>query len=182
MGSEYAKKKIAEYLALPGRIHISRIEIKKAETITHAKRREIHDKWAARWGKCPVGIKKRATPKAYRRRELLTHPPVAPPWASYPVAPYKYPVNTGTCTYCGYIATVQDHVIPYAYVGKSAKRRGSSDSGQKVPCCVECNTQLGNVMIVTVVDRAAYLFRRKKVHKRYSIKRLEWLAELASHS
>jgi 5-methylcytosine-specific restriction endonuclease McrA len=119
---------------------------------------------------------------ALQRSEILGRVVAKAPRAVRPTAPYKYPVNTGTCTYCGHTSFGFDHVIPYSYIGRAGKRRGSSDSGVKVPCCQECNTQLGRVLIVTVVDRAAYLLRKKKVHKRYSIERLEWLAELASHS
>lgn len=123
----------------------------------------------------------RAHTLAQERAEILGRAVARPPRAMQPNAPYKYPVNTGTCTYCGAVSFGQDHIIPYSYVGRSGKRRGSSDSGNKVPCCRECNIQLGSILIVTVVDRAAYLLRKKKVHSRYSIERLEWLVELASH-
>lgn len=189
MVSEYAKRKIAEYLAAPGKsVHPTRrIEspdsLVRTEPKYREKARELHQKWAARWADRQKP-KKRACRKAYRRSQILAARVAAPPRASYPVAPYKYPVNTSTCTYCGYTSNGFDHIIPYKYIGRLSHRarRGGSDSGDKVPCCRECNIILGDRLVVTVVDRAAYLLRQKKVQKRYSIERLEFLTELASHS
>lgn len=142
----------------------------------------IHEQRAAKAALKAQRAQNRASTLALERAEILGRVAAKAPKVTQPVALYKYPLKTGSCTYCGYICDGFDHVIPYAYMGKSGKRRGSSDAGIKVPCCRECNVQIGRVLIVTVVDRAAYLLRKKNVQKRYSRARLEWLANLASHS
>jgi hypothetical protein len=103
--------------------------------------------------------------------------------AKKPILPVAIrPERAVFCSYCGERTSfpVRDHVIPYAYSGRLTERGpGHIGGGNTVPCCIECNTFLGSRLIVTVTDRAAYLFANHKVQKRYSKKRLLRLAALA---
>lgn len=93
------------------------------------------------------------------------------------------PANTVTCAYCGYVATTKDHIIPYAYFGRTRRKLTSSatvrNRGITVDCCLECNVHLSSSLIPTVTDRATFLFRKLKVRKRYSWERLEHLERIA---
>lgn len=91
----------------------------------------------------------------------------------------KNPLKTGTCAYCGADATGVDHVIPLIYYGRSGRRRRQRTTGFTVECCLECNLHLSSSLIPSVVDRAAFLFGKWKVRKRYSWGRLEHLERVA---
>lgn len=67
------------------------------------------------------------------------------------------------CFYCGdNTAITRDHVIP---VSVSSETR-SYNKKDVVPCCRECNSLLGNKLLLTVEDRAMYLAER--LTKRYA--------------
>jgi hypothetical protein len=61
------------------------------------------------------------------------------------------------CTYCGDRATGYDHVIPYSYTGglSGRARKGSTDPGERVPACRDCNSRLGNRMYPGVASKKA---------------------------
>lgn len=99
--------------------------------------------------------------------------------AGYSMAPYKTPIKTGTCIYCGSPADTMDHVIPVRYL-TSVKRKGRRrDIGQLVESCRECNLHLGASLIHTIPGRAAYLISKHKVAMRYSRIRLRHLYVVA---
>jgi hypothetical protein len=61
------------------------------------------------------------------------------------------------CTYCGSSEELsRDHVIPVSYTHLC---RTFTDT-RCVPACAECNALLGDRMLPTVADRAAYLAQR----------------------
>lgn len=71
-------------------------------------------------------------------------------------------INEKCCFYCGDDSQItRDHVIPVSYSG--GKRH--YDKNDTVDCCLECNTMLGNVSILTVEGRADYLYSR--VYNKY---------------
>jgi hypothetical protein len=111
--------------------------------------------------------------------ENTRHPTVAALGANNYSPPYKNLVNTGVCTYCGRPAQCKDHVIPVCYTTVGRRKKRLYDVKYLVDSCSECNTFLGKLLIPTVVDRAAYLFRTWKVRKRYSWDRLEHLEKVA---
>jgi len=66
------------------------------------------------------------------------------------------------CVYCGDIANELDHVIPKSYANTQ-----SYSKDKVIPCCKECNVNLGNVAYHTISGRASYLIPiyRKKYNK-----------------
>lgn len=68
-----------------------------------------------------------------------------------------------SCFYCGdNTAITRDHVIP---VSMNSETRSYNEK-DVVPCCRECNSLLGNKVLLTVEDRAMYLAER--LTKRYA--------------
>lgn len=86
-----------------------------------------------------------------------------------------------SCVYCGNLAHVMDHCVPYAYAGRAGNRRGGSDAGFKVPCCdasgviagtpaaPACNQVLGSRLDSCIHERYEYL------HKRMTKKLRRWV-------
>ena len=72
------------------------------------------------------------------------------------------------CIYCGDDSQEmsRDHVVPVSY--SSIKR--NYEVGDMVPCCLECNSILGSVMLCAVEERAAFLLD-KYLHKYKSVLR-----------
>ena len=70
--------------------------------------------------------------------------------------------QTISCFYCGdNTAITRDHVIPVSFSSESR----SYNQKDVVPCCRECNSLLGNRLLLTVEDRAMYL--AEKLASRY---------------
>lgn len=59
-----------------------------------------------------------------------------------------------TCTYCGVLANSRDHLFPCAYRGY---RTFTSEAGEIVAACAECNSLLGDQLLFKIKDRAAFL-------------------------
>lgn len=58
------------------------------------------------------------------------------------------------CTYCGMPADTVDHIIPIAYNYTKRRRHSAGNSGERVPCCRECNNLLGAKALFSIRERA----------------------------
>lgn len=75
------------------------------------------------------------------------------------------------CTYCGSILELgRDHVVPSAYTHIVR----TFSSVYTVCACRECNSLLGDVMILTVPERAQYLAKTYKKRYKKLLKMPDW--------
>lgn len=82
------------------------------------------------------------------------------------------------CTYCGEPGNTRDHIIPYSYTGRLPRkaRSGGADAGKTVPACKDCNSILGDVLLVTAEDRKARI-RGFLSGRLVKLKLPEWTSE-----
>lgn len=78
------------------------------------------------------------------------------------------------CEYCGQRAWGRDHVVPLAVTFSGKRKRGHRNIGLVVPACSECNAYLGDRVILTVKDRAAYLVKTYRQRYQALLKMPEW--------
>ncbi len=70
-------------------------------------------------------------------------------------------IDDGTpCTYCGGIATVNDHVVSVELLRPQGGTTYYQEGDWVVPACNECNLMLSDRMLHTVPLRAAFLYKR----------------------
>lgn len=77
------------------------------------------------------------------------------------------------CTYCGdQYGDTYDHVMPRSYTNNN-----SFSMDVCVPSCKECNSALGDELLFSIPDRAAFLFN--KYHKKYKsqLNQTKWTQE-----
>ena len=94
-------------------------------------------------------------------------------------------IRTLKCAYCGETATSRDHVIPVCVLRPQARRHTFHANDWLVPSCHECNLTLGAVLLLTVPDRARYLFKVYSKRWRKLIKSPVWtdyeISQLTGH-
>jgi len=72
-----------------------------------------------------------------------------------------------TCTYCGCSAESVDHTTPKAWRSTTTDPSGGGYKKRVVPCCLNCNSILSCLPLLTVSERAAYIAERLSVkHER----------------
>ncbi len=74
------------------------------------------------------------------------------------------------CTYCGLVATTDDHFPPLAFTG-------STGAGFIIPCCHECNCVLGANHPNSFSGRVAYIKTKIRRRNRKVLAHIEWSDE-----
>jgi hypothetical protein len=67
------------------------------------------------------------------------------------------------CNYCGEWGGTRDHVVPHSYASRSGVRDFSESL--VVPCCLECNSLLGNRLFPSIEARGRWI--GKSLRRRY---------------
>jgi|13_taG_2_1085334.scaffolds.fasta_scaffold07728_8 hypothetical protein len=90
----------------------------------------------------------------------------------------------GDCTYCGVPACVLDHIPPISWTALVKEEAKKELSFYKVPSCVECNSALGNLRLLSVIERVQYIKGWLKKKYKKPLRMPYWdedeLAELSS--
>ena len=63
----------------------------------------------------------------------------------------------GSCTYCGISAETLDHIPPISSVYFLSEKAKEDFNFYKVPSCLECNSALNNISLLSVSERHSYI-------------------------
>ena len=85
------------------------------------------------------------------------------------------------CIYCGDRATCRDHVVPFSYDSIAERTAADFPHTNIVPACNNCNVTLGNIFIVSIAERAAYLHKTLETKNKKIISQPEWSKEDMKH-